>query len=352
MVQMAPVGVPGLVLGGGISFFSNKMGWACDNVESYEVVTASGLVVTASHTEFPDLYWALRGGGGNFGIVTNFKLNAFPQGKMWGGQRIFTENNFKGVLDAIYNFATVGSSKDPDAAEIVSFASLPSLGKVAIVQTHYAQPVANPPVFADIKALTPVTDDTGIAYLSDLTIKLNGGSPNDTLGSLQTYWDATFKIDRDLFTFLVDTFYSEIPAIQNLQGALAFISIQSITEGQLKGMQKKGGNALGLRPAKGPIFIMNMSASFSNAEDQAAVLKVLSTILKKVKAKAQSKGVDNDYVYMNYASQFQDPITSYGADNVAKLTAVSKKYDPTQVFQNLHSSYFKLSKGPPNPNMP
>jgi FAD/FMN-containing dehydrogenase len=116
---MAPVGVPGLVLGGGISFFSNKVGWACDNVAAYELVTASGLVVTATPKDFPDLYWALRGGGNNFGIVTNFKLDAFPLGKMWGGQRIFTPDNFTGVLDALYNFATIGSSKDTSAAEIV-----------------------------------------------------------------------------------------------------------------------------------------------------------------------------------------------------------------------------------------
>ena len=277
---MAPVGVPGLILGGGISFFSNKLGWACDNVASYEVVTASGLVVTASSTEFPDLYWALRGGGGsNFGVVTNFKLHAFPQGHMWGGQRIFTENNFKGVLDAVFNFATVGSSRDTDAAEIVSFGSIPSVGKIAIVQTHYAQPVANASVFADINALTPISDNTGIASHGEMTIKLNGGSPDDKLGSLQTNWDATFKVDRDLFTFLVDTFYSEITAIQNIKGALPTISIQPITEGQLKGMQKNGGNALGLSPAKGPIFIMNLSASFADPTGEAAILKCYSGII-------------------------------------------------------------------------
>ncbi|EUC41052.1 hypothetical protein COCMIDRAFT_30127 [Bipolaris oryzae ATCC 44560] len=338
--RMAPVGVPGLILGGGISFFSNKLGWACDNVASYEVVTASGLVVTASPTEFPDLYWALRGGGGsNFGVVTNFKLHAFPQGNMWGGQRIFTENNFKGVLDAVFNFATVGSSKDTGAAEIISFGSIPSVGKIAIVQTHYAQPVANASVFADINALTPISDNTGIASHSEMTIKLNGGSPNDTLGSLQTNWDVTFKVDRDLFTFLVDTFYSEITAIQNIKG-------------QLKGMQKNGGNALGLSSANGPIFIMNLSASFADPTGEAAVLKCYSGIIKKVKAEAQRKGVDNDYIYINYASEFMDPIASYGTDNVAKLIAVSKKYDPAQVFQNLSPGYFKLAKGPPNPNMP
>lgn len=123
---MAPVGVPGLVLGGGISFFSNKRGWACDNIASYELVTASGVVINVDQTSYPDLYWALRGGSGNFGIVTNFKMDAFPLGQMWGGQRIYTENSIPAVLDAIYKFSTTGSSADTDAAQIV-VSSLPFL---------------------------------------------------------------------------------------------------------------------------------------------------------------------------------------------------------------------------------
>jgi hypothetical protein len=271
---------------------------------------------------------------------------------MWGGQRIFTENNFPAVLDALYKFATVGSSKDTDAAEIVSFGIHPGIGKIAIVQTHYAQAVANPPVFDDNNALTPAIDDTGFGMLSDLTIKMNSGSPNDTLGSQQTQWDVSLKVDRDLYTFLVDTFFTLVPDIQNLPGAFPTISIQAITEGQLKGMQKNGGNALGLNPAKGPYFVMNMSAPFKNAADQDAIFKFFSTIIKKVKAEAKSKGLDNDYIYMNYASQFFDPVASYGAANVAKLVAVSKKYDPSQVFQYLQPGHFKLTAGAPNPSMP
>jgi len=117
--RMAPVGVPGLILGGGINFFANKIGWTCDNVASFEVVTASGVIVTTSSESFPDLYWALRGGGSNFGIVTNFELNAFPLGKMWGGQRIYSEDKFSAVLDAVHSFATTKPSQDTDAAEIV-----------------------------------------------------------------------------------------------------------------------------------------------------------------------------------------------------------------------------------------
>lgn len=117
--KMAPVGVPGLILGGGISHFSNKRGWACDNVASFELVTASGLVINVSPMSYADLYWALRGGGSNFGIVTNFKLDAFPLGQMWGGQRIYVESSFPGVLNAIHEFTVTGSSEDLDAAQIV-----------------------------------------------------------------------------------------------------------------------------------------------------------------------------------------------------------------------------------------
>lgn len=116
---MAPVGVPGLILGGGISHFASKLGWACDNVASFELVTASGAPLLVSPNAYPDLYWALRGGGNNFGIVTNFKLNTFQLGKMWGGQRIYTEDVFPDVLEAIHEFTITGSSKDAEAAQIV-----------------------------------------------------------------------------------------------------------------------------------------------------------------------------------------------------------------------------------------
>ncbi|KAH3950843.1 hypothetical protein HBI25_174980 [Parastagonospora nodorum] len=347
--RMAPVGVPGLVLGGGISFFSNLRGWACDNVESYEVVTASGLVVNATPKSYSDLYWALRGGGSNFGIVTNFKLHAFPLGQMWGGQRIYTENDFAAVLDAIYKFAKTGSAKDTDAAEIVSFGNIAGVGKIAIVQTHYAKPVANASVFSDFSVLKPIADNTGLGSLADMTVKMNEGAAD---GQRQTQWDVTLKLDRDLFTFLIKTFYTLLPEVAGFAGAFPTISIQAITEGQLAGMQKNGGNALGLNPSKGPYFVMNMSSRWTNAADDAAILKFFSTIIKTVKAEAQSKGLDNEYIYMNYASQFMDPISSYGAKNVDRLRRISKKYDPKQVFQKLHPGHFKLGGKAPNANMP
>ncbi|KAF1978807.1 FAD-binding domain-containing protein [Bimuria novae-zelandiae CBS 107.79] len=82
--RASSVGVSGLTLGGGISHHTNIRGFACDNVAEYELVTASGMILHVTQKSFPDLYWALRGGGPNFGIVTNFQLETFSQALFCG----------------------------------------------------------------------------------------------------------------------------------------------------------------------------------------------------------------------------------------------------------------------------
>ena len=79
------VGIGGLTLGGGIGFLARKYGLAIDALESVEIVTADGRQLTANAESHPDLFWAVRGGGGNFGVVTRFQYRLYPVGDVLGG---------------------------------------------------------------------------------------------------------------------------------------------------------------------------------------------------------------------------------------------------------------------------
>jgi FAD/FMN-containing dehydrogenase len=99
----ASVGFGGLVTGGGLGFMARKYGLAIDNLLSAQVVTADGRIVTASESEHEDLFWAIRGGGGNFGIVTEFEVRLAPVGQVLGGALIVpaTRQSVRGFLDYI-----------------------------------------------------------------------------------------------------------------------------------------------------------------------------------------------------------------------------------------------------------
>jgi len=91
-------GIAGLTLGGGIGYLARKYGLSCDNLVSAEVVTADGQVVLANEAEYADLFWALRGGGGNFGVVTTFEYRLHPVGEIYGGPVVYPVDRAEDVL--------------------------------------------------------------------------------------------------------------------------------------------------------------------------------------------------------------------------------------------------------------
>ncbi len=101
---VSTTGVGGLTLGGGIGYLTRGVGLSCDNLISAEVVTADGQKLVASDAENEDLFWALRGGGGNFGVVTSFEFQLHPVTDIYGGPMFYDAENAGDVLRAYREF--------------------------------------------------------------------------------------------------------------------------------------------------------------------------------------------------------------------------------------------------------
>jgi len=100
-------GIAGLTLGGGFGYLTRRYGYTCDNLLSADVVTADGSFLTASEKENSDLFWGLRGGGGNFGIVTSFEYQAYPVGpQVTAGMVIHPMERAREVLEFFREFST------------------------------------------------------------------------------------------------------------------------------------------------------------------------------------------------------------------------------------------------------
>ena len=163
---------------GGISFFSARKGFACDNVVNHEVVLSSGQVVNANATANSDLWIALKGGSNNFAIVTRFDLSAFSQGNFWGGSIVYADSASSQLLNA---FAGLNGAKEFDeyAALILSFSYVTGTGMVAAANIEYTKPVINPPAFQPFTSIQPqYSNSMRISNQTDFTTEFIEYQPN------------------------------------------------------------------------------------------------------------------------------------------------------------------------------
>ncbi|CCF39634.1 FAD binding domain-containing protein [Colletotrichum higginsianum] len=338
------VGVGGLTTGGGISFFSGLYGWACDNVDSYDVVIATGAIVRVTETSFPDLFWALRGGGNNFGLVVgfNFRTVPLPGGNMWGGSRTYTEEQFPRIAEAYANIIA-NAEEDPKAGLWHVYLYLNGT-KLSPTTLYYAEPDGgDADIFSEWNTIPAVADTTRNRAVADYARE---NAENTPFGLREVFAVITTKADVEIVNLARDIYFEEVLAVADVPGIVPCLVAQGITVPMLKAMRRSGGNALGLDVEDGPFYILEVSVMWSDRGDDDAVYAFASAVLGRVNAEAKARGLDSDYVYMNYAAQFQDVVAGYGAENKARLKRIAKKYDPKEVFQKLQPGYFKLDRAP------
>jgi len=158
---VADTGVAGLTLGGGVGRIGRRFGLSCDNLKSVELVTADGRWQRASETDNPDLFWAVRGGGGNFGVVTAFDFQLHEvQPQMYGGQLIYRRTNARSLLRHFADY--LGSAPDELYVDLV-LESDPKLGPVAAFDVCYSGPLPQAEqVLAGLRKLgKPLRDELG-----------------------------------------------------------------------------------------------------------------------------------------------------------------------------------------------
>lgn len=158
--------------GGGNSFFTAQRGFACDQVQNFEVVLASGEVINANATSNPDLFLALKGGSSNFGIVTRFDMQAFTQGDLWGGVRVHTKDKTQAHIDA-YTAWVDNVANYPEGSSIIFWSYLPDLKDVVIIAA-YEDTAGNeaPAGFDKFMAIEAMSDTMRKASHKNLTDEL------------------------------------------------------------------------------------------------------------------------------------------------------------------------------------
>jgi len=156
------VGVAGPTLGGGYSFKTSQYGLTVDNVVGYELVLPNGTVINVTSKD-DDLWFGLRGGLNNFGIVTKFILKSHPQSDVWGGSRLYAESQLDAVKEALFKFQ---QKSDTKAAVMISPAYASGQFLVAIVYFYDAPTPSE--VFEDFLAIPAITGNVSTGSYSDL----------------------------------------------------------------------------------------------------------------------------------------------------------------------------------------
>jgi FAD/FMN-containing dehydrogenase len=326
-----------LSITGGISYFSPRKGFACDNVKNFEIVLFSGLKVNANAKDHSDLWLALRGGSNNFGIVTRYDLITVPYQNMWGGMILYADDASPTLLSA---FHTLNTNYDEYAALILSFSYVSGAGYFVSANLEYTKAQANPPSLRPFTEAGPqLTNTMRISTVTDLTTEFVALQPN---GRRQLYITSSFRSDLAMLQAAYAQMKSITASLPILPGASLSLTIQPIPTNLIAKSAPLGGNVLGLTPSEGPLVLVLVSATWDDPASDATFEAAAKSLHEYIVGTAKEKGVYNEWEYLNYAAAWQDPISGYGDPNKQFLQRTSQKYDPTGVFQKLVPGGFKL----------
>jgi FAD/FMN-containing dehydrogenase len=307
-------GIAGLTLGGGHGFLMRRYGLACDNLLSADIVTADGRRLSANATENAELFWGIRGGGGNFGVVTSFEYRLHPLETMLAGMVIYPIAQAKAFLK---RYREVTSLAPDELGSLVALGTLPDGTQAAVLLVGYSGPVADgEKVLRPLREFgPPLADQVGPSPYSALQGISEHFNPRGYRNYLKTNY--LKDLSDDAIDIMVER-YASVPApfshivLEHMGGAVGRMDRQS--------------TAYNYRDAQYNFLIVGMW-------DDPALDATAIPWVRGLWQAMQPFSTGN--IYVNYESDVGvDRVqAAYGAAKYERLVALKNAYDPTNFFR-------------------
>jgi FAD/FMN-containing dehydrogenase len=322
--RVPDTGVAGLTLAGGSGWIERKHGYTCDNLRSVELVTADGRFLVADRERNPELFWALRGGGGNFGVVTAFELDLHEVGPMiYGGMLLYPAERAVELMKAYRDFMAGAPDEVGGACAVLcappeDFVQEPARGKPVFgVIASYVGPVEDGErAFAPLREWGPVLEMCGaIPYAQGLQRLIEPGNPPGR----RQYWKAGFV--QELADDAVETFVSHAMDVASPMTASILLP-----HGGAVARVPESETVLGNRDAGWNFHILSQWEDAADDERQIGWTRAFDAAMRPHSLQG---------VYANFVSEPPENVleASFGAEKHARLRRVKAEYDPENVFR-------------------
>jgi FAD/FMN-containing dehydrogenase len=323
---VSTTGIAGLTVGGGFGYLTRRYGWTCDTLVSMEVVTAQGEVVRASAETNSELFWALRGGGGNFGIVTSFEYKVYPVGPLVVAGAVAWKGEDAPEVLRFYRELTANSPRELACVAALRIAPpAPWLPKeihgkpmIAFFVCHTGSCEDGERLVAPIKAFgRPVADIITRRPYAQMQSLLDATQPKGR----RYYWKSEYlgQIDPKL----PDTLATQAAAIASPHSAILLFQLGGALN-ELDADVSPAGN----RDAK---FVVNVAGSWEQPADDAANMAWARRSWEAVRP------FSTGGVYVNFLTEEEGAertAAAYGTKNLERLGALKRKYDPDDLFRH------------------
>lgn len=296
---------------------------------------ADGSLVDANATHNSDLWFAMKAGQNNFGITTHITTKAYPMGQVWGGLRVWNASQISAVADAFAEYQRVGQldTKSSVIADLV-----PTNGTLFLTLIYFAPVTTRPAAFDAFYKIPAVADNSQLHpnFLDLISVGPPQVVPRFSYGFSNFYLDNSTTY-RDVINLIA----KQGEKFKQVNGGTQVIIPQPISKSMVDVALTTGGRPQGLQ-SRAQLW-MNMSWGWNLASDDEYVYALIQETYNMVDALTKSRGLYDPYLFLNDAFPTQKVLRSYGEENFAKMQAVSKKYDPSRMFQDQVPGGFKLN---------